>query len=225
VTKKLVLLFYTRAIDSTMLVTLGTLASAQSQGTEATAKACTHLLNYCATHPNAVIRYTASGMILHLHSADAAYLSEAKARSQAGGIFFLSSPLANPTCTPEPNDPPPPTNGALHILSSIMPMVLSSATEANLGALFYNAKDACMLCTTLTDMGHPQPATPIQIDNAVATGISNDNVKQRRSKAINMRFYWIKDRVKHGEFLIHWRKGLDNAADYFTNQSINTKIT
>jgi hypothetical protein len=150
-----------------------------------------------------------------LHS-DASYLSEAKARSRAGGIFFLSSPLANPTCAPEPNDPPPPTNGALHILSSIMPMVLSSATEAELGALFYNAKDACMLRTTLTEMGHPQPATPIQTDNAVAAGISNDNVKQRRSKAIDMRFYWIKDRVKNGEFLIHWRKGIDNAADYFT---------
>jgi hypothetical protein len=78
------LLFYARAIDSTMLIALGTLPSAQSQGTKATAKACTHLLNYCATHPNAVIRYTASGMILHLHS-DASYLSEAKAWSRAGG--------------------------------------------------------------------------------------------------------------------------------------------
>jgi hypothetical protein len=45
------LLFYACAINSTMLVALGTLASAQSQGTEATAKACTpHLLNYCAKH-------------------------------------------------------------------------------------------------------------------------------------------------------------------------------
>jgi hypothetical protein len=69
-----------------------------------------------------------------------------------------------------------------------MPMVLSSATEAELGALFYNAKDACMLRSTLTEMGHPQPATPIQTDDAVAAGISNDSAKQRRSKAIDMRF-------------------------------------
>jgi hypothetical protein len=209
------LLYYARAIDSTMLVALGSLASAQTHGTEATAKACTHLLNYCATHPDAVIRYHASGMVLHLHS-DASYLSEPKARSQAGGIFFLSSPLSDPTQAPAPTDTPPPSNGALHILSSIMPMVLSSATEAELGALFYNAKEACMLRTTLSEMGHPQPATPIQTDNAVASGIANDKVKQRRSKAIDMRFYWIKDRVKNGEFLIHWRKGIDNDADYFT---------
>ena len=50
-----VLLFYARAVDSTMLVALGTLASAQSKGTEATAQAATQLLNYCATHPDAVV--------------------------------------------------------------------------------------------------------------------------------------------------------------------------
>jgi hypothetical protein len=97
-------------------------------------------------------------------------------------------------------------------------MVLSSATKAELlGALFYNAKkDACMLRTTLSEMGHPQPATPIQTNNAVAAGIADDTVKQCQSKAINMRFYWIKDRMKNGEFLIDWRKGLDNAVNYFT---------
>jgi hypothetical protein len=155
-------------------------------------------------------------MILHLHS-DASYLSKVEARSRAGDIFFLSSPLANPTRAPEPADPPPPTNGALHIFSSIMPMVLFSATEAKLGTLFYNTKDACVLhTTTLSEICHPQPATPIQTDNAVAAGITNDTVKQHRSKAINMQFYWIKDHVKNGEFLIHWRKGIDNVADYFT---------
>ena len=78
------------------------------------------------------------------------------------------------------------------------------------------AKYACMLRTTLSEMGHPQPATAIQTDNAVASGIANDKVKQRRSKAIDMRFYWIKDHVKNGELLIHWRQGIDNNADYFT---------
>ena len=35
-----VLLYYGRAVDSTILVTLGTLAAAQAQGTQATAEAC-----------------------------------------------------------------------------------------------------------------------------------------------------------------------------------------
>ena len=65
-------------------------------------------------------------------------------------------------------------------------------------------------------MGHPQPPTPIQADNACAVGIANDTVKQKRSKAIDMRFYWVRDRVRQNQFIIYWQKGSDNVADYFT---------
>jgi hypothetical protein len=41
------------------------------------------------THQDAIITYRASNMILAAHS-DASYLSETKARSRAGGHFFLS---------------------------------------------------------------------------------------------------------------------------------------
>jgi hypothetical protein len=198
-----------------MLVAIGSLASSQTNGTEATTIAVTQLLNYCATHPAAVLRFHASGMILHVHS-DASYLSEQKARSRAGGFFFLSNPLADPLRAPDPDATPPPSNGAVHVHSSVMSSVLSSATEAKLGTLFLNGKEAAMLRTTLEDMGHPQPATPIQTDNACAAGICNETVKQRRSKAVDMRFYWVHDRVKQGHFLVHWRKGADNLADYFT---------
>ena len=187
----------------------------KQNGTAATTIAITQLLNYCAAHPDAVLRFHASAMILHGHS-DASYLSEKKARSRSGGIFFLSSPLADPLTAPTPDSAPPPLNGAVHVHSSIMSVVLSSATEAEFGALFYNGKEAAMLRTILHDMGHLQPATPIQTDNACAAGITNGTVKQQRSKAMDIRFYWIKDRVKQGQFLVHWRRGTDNLADYFT---------
>ncbi len=80
-----VLLYYACALDLTMLIALGSLAVAQTEGTQATMEACTQLLNYAATHPDdAVLQYTTSNMILHIHS-DASYLSEIKARSCAGG--------------------------------------------------------------------------------------------------------------------------------------------
>jgi predicted transposase YdaD len=41
-------------------------------------------------------------------------------------------------------------------------------------------------------------------------------MKQRRSKAIDMRFYWIRDRVRQGKFIIYWRHRALNKADYFT---------
>jgi hypothetical protein len=204
------LLYYARTIDSTMLVCLGTLAAAQTKGTAATTQACTQLLNYAATHPDAVIHYTASDMILKLHS-DASYLSEPEARSRVGGFHYLGN--NQPIIA---GDPPEPPNGAILVVSSIMKMVVASAAEAELGALFFNGQEATTLRTTLLELGHPQPATPMQTDNVTAAGIANNTVKQRRSKAVDMRFYWIRDRVRQGQFLIHWKPGTDNYADYFT---------
>jgi predicted transposase YdaD len=74
----------------------------------------------------------------------------------------------------------------------------------------------CDMRTTLEELGHPQPATPMVTDNSTAAGIANDTVKQKRSKAIDMRFYWVRDRVRQGQFHIYWRKGALNKADYFT---------
>jgi hypothetical protein len=72
------LLYYARSVDPTMLPAIGTIAAQQAHGTEATAAAVTHLLDYTATHPNATIRYQASDMILKIHST-ASYLSETQA--------------------------------------------------------------------------------------------------------------------------------------------------
>jgi hypothetical protein len=208
-----VLLFYARAVDCTMLVALGTLATAKT--TQATAQGITQLLNYAATHPDAIITYHASDMALHVHS-DASYQSESLSRSRAGGYFFLSSSAPTHTTTINPNAPPPPHNGPVHVPCTILKVVVSSAAEAELGALFHNGKEAAWLRTTLDDMGHPQTATPMQTDNSCAAGIANGTVKQRRSKAIDMRFYWVRDRVRQNQFNVHWRRGVDNLADYFT---------
>jgi len=107
-----VLLYYARAIDYTMLPALGSLAAAQSKATETTAKACTKLLNYAATHPDAVVRYHKSRMILQIHS-DTSYLSETEARSRAGGFFYLGDNMDKSS----PDAPPPTLNGAIHINS------------------------------------------------------------------------------------------------------------
>eukprot|EP00957_Ditylum_brightwellii_P075610 5746634-Ditylum_brightwellii.AAC.1 len=66
-----------------MLVALGTIVAVQNQGTQNTADAVEHLLDYCTSHPDVVIRYCPSDMILRVHS-NASYLSEPKARSRAG---------------------------------------------------------------------------------------------------------------------------------------------
>jgi hypothetical protein len=202
------LLFYARAIDSTLLTAIGELATEQSEGTQNTMTKLAQLLNYCATHPSATIRFTASDMILAVES-DASYLSVIKARSRAAGYFYLTNKPTTPTESLKPN-------GAIHVLCHIMREVLSSAAKAELGALFHNGKEACPLRIALEEMGHPQPATPMATDNNTASGIATDTVKQKRSKAIDMRFYWIRDRGRQGHFKIYWSKGQTNGADYFS---------
>jgi hypothetical protein len=97
-----------------------------------------------------------------------------------------------------------------------MKNVLSSAAEAEIAALFENAKKATVLQTTLMEMGYTQPVTPIQTDNSTACSFANDTIKQQRSRAIDMRFYWVRDRVKQGHFYIYWGPGKFNLADYYT---------
>ena len=209
------LLYYARAIDSTMLPAIGTLATQQSSPTTATMNAITHLLNYCATHPEATLQYIASDMILHVES-DASYLSETKGRSRAAGIHYLTCRSPTPTSPPDANSPEPPSNGALFVHCQILKEVLSSAAEAELAALFHNSKEAYAIRNVLTELGHSQPPTPIITDNSTASGIVNDTMKQKRSKAMDMRFYWVRDRVRQGQFIVYWKKGSLNRADYFT---------
>jgi hypothetical protein len=169
------------------------------------------LLNYCATHPDAVVRFVACDMILHVDS-DASYLTAPKSRSRAGGYHYLSN---YPASTSSDTDTLT-ANGAINILCITMKEVLASAAEAELGALFHNAREACPMRTTLDEMGHKQPATTIITDNSTAAGIANDTVKQKRSKANTMRHYWVRDRREQGQFIIKWQKGILNRADYFT---------
>ena len=62
------LLYYSRAIDSNMLMVINTISSAQATGKTATVDAITRLLDYANTYPNAKIRYNVSQMILRIHS-------------------------------------------------------------------------------------------------------------------------------------------------------------
>ena len=205
-------LYYALAIDNTMLVALGTIAGQQANPTTATMAAADWLLDYAATHPLAKLRYTTSGMQLYAHS-DASYLSEAHARSRAAGYYYLSDKPLDPTLPPAT---PPPLNGALHVVSKIMRNVLGSAAEAEIAAAYLTARESVPIRTTLAELGHPQSPTPIQVDNTTCAGFANDTIKQKRTKSIDMNYYWLQDRTRLGQFLVYWRAGCTNYADYHT---------
>ena len=196
------LLYYARAVDPTILVALSAIAAQQSKPTETTMAKVKQLLQYCASQEEAILTYRASDMILAVHS-DAGYLSEPQARSRVGGHFFLSN-----------NMPYPPNNGAILNVAQIIKAVMSSAAEAELGGLYINAKEAIYIRNILTEMGHPQPPTPLQTDNSTAEGVVNHTVQPKRTKSMDMRFYWLRDRaVNQKQFRIYWRPGKTNLAD------------
>eukprot|EP00957_Ditylum_brightwellii_P207535 15353414-Ditylum_brightwellii.AAC.1 len=137
-------------------------------------------------------------MILAVHS-DASYLSESKARSRAAGHFYLVK------CNNEDYN-----SVVVLTLSTIIRHVVVSASEAKLTALFYNIREAVPLCITLEEMGHPQAPTPLITDNNTA----HRTMTPKRSKAINMRFHWLRCREAQQQFHIKWKKRGSNKADY-----------
>jgi len=143
-------------------------------------------------------------MTLAVHS-DASYLSEPKARSRAGGHFFLSSNAAIPR-----------NNGAVLNIAHIIKHVMTSATEAELAALYIMAREAVYIRIILEEMGHKQPPTPLQTDNSMAEAVINGKIAPKRTKAMDMRFHWLRDRECQEQFRIYWRPGKLNYADYWT---------
>jgi hypothetical protein len=110
----------------------------------------------------------------------------------------------------------PLSNGPLLCHTTVLKHVVSSVAEAEFGALFVNAKEGTITRTILSEMGHNQDATDITTDNTTAYGIINNTVQQKRSKAMDMRFYWVKDRVEQTQFNVGWTPGNTNLGDYFT---------
>ena len=142
-------------------------------------------------------------MILSCES-DAAYLVAPKSRSRAGGYHYLGNKAGTQF------------NGPIYVLAKIIKAVMGSAAEAEVGGLYMNALELSPMRTTLEELDHPQPPTPLKTDNSTVDGIMNKTIKQRQSKAMDKRFYWLQDRVEQGEFRVFWAPGKYNLADYFT---------
>jgi hypothetical protein len=119
-------------------------------------------------------------MMLKIDS-DAAYLVQPEARSCAGGYHYLSSKYGTLF------------NETIIVLAKMIKNVMASAAEAEVAGLFLNAQEGVSERNCLIEMGHSQPPTPIRTDNTTARGIVTGTIKQKRSKAIDMRFYWLKD--------------------------------
>ena len=99
---------------------------------------------------------------------------------------------------------------------------MASAAEAEYGALFLNGQAAVPIRTTLIEMYHTQPPTPIQVENPTAMVIANKRIKQKRSKAMDMRFHWIQDIILQEHFNVFWKPGPTNLGYYHSKHHPTT---
>ena len=82
------------------------------------------------------------------------------------------------------------------------------------------AREAVYIRIILDEMGHKQPPTPIQTDNAMADAVINSKITPKRTKAMDMRFHWLRDRECQDQFRFYWRPGRMNYADYWTKHHL-----
>lgn len=137
---------------------------------------------YCspATHPEALVRFDASSMVIDVHTGASSYLSKAHYRSCSSCKFFLSSSLLSSAASVQRSYP--------HAVLEHAGCVCLCHRGGHWRKCFM---EVAWLRTALVDKGHAS----IQTNYACAAGIVKYNIKQR-SKAIVMRFYWVRDRER-----------------------------
>ena len=69
---------------------------------------------------------------------------------------------------------------------------MTSAAEAELGALFIIAKEMIPILQTISEMGWPEPPHPLKTNNSTAEGIVNNTIVPLKIKSMDLRFHWLR---------------------------------
>jgi hypothetical protein len=233
------LLFYARALDLFVLIAVCQLSSHQSNSTQHDLSSAHRLINHVSSQRNPHKTIHPSSMALWCCT-DASYLSRPKSGSVAGCSVGLGDPpsyLLNPPPEsrrqsfktkqtlirasrliqfhPSVTSPTPITHNApLHAFCQRIPVVVASVAEAEYAAAFGRGQVLVELTLTLTSLGHPPPL--LFVDNECAIGLTTSSVRPKKSKSIEMRLDWLKERASQQFFCLVFIPGLINPADFFT---------
>ena len=153
-----------------MLTALSAIPPQQSKPSEKITKNTLIFLDYVATHPDAILYFQASKMILNVHS-NASYLTEQKIRNRARGGVFLSSNKENAE-----------NNCAILNVAKIMKHLISSAEETRIGSLLINTRQTIPARQAAEEMGHTKPPAPVQTINTTSLGFVTKSLNQKATK-------------------------------------------
>jgi hypothetical protein len=190
--------------DSPILTAVSNLATELPNRQRSILPKMDRILGHLLKFPDNKIRFHASDM-RYIVFGDISFNSISKGRSRAGGYGYFGwiEDLQR-------------LNGAVFTMSSVLDVVAASAAEGEYGAAYMVARHAVWMRAIARALGHPQPPTTIWCDNTCAVGLCNDTLKTARTKSIDLRFHWLRDRVRQQQFVVKWVKSDDNIADFFT---------
>ena len=118
--------------------------------------------------------YCSSKTVLADH-ADAGFHNKSKERIQEGAHIFLSDNHPEPMCI-EP----------LLTIAQNIRFVMTSAAQAELGALLITSKEMIPLQQILSEMGWPQSPSPVQTDKSIDEGIVNNTIVPQKIKSTGL---------------------------------------
>ncbi len=199
------LLYYAQAVNNKLLVALSAIAARKAKATFTIEQAVDLLLDYVATYPNDCIVYRASNMIICAH-ADTGFLNKINSCSRAGAHIYLLE-----------DNPFPQFYDSILSIAQIIKFVMALAAKSELAALFITAREMIPHNQILIAMGLPQPKSPIQMDNSTAPGVTNKTIVPRRSKMMDIQFWWLHCCASQDQFQYYWDAGTKNWANYHTN--------
>ena len=93
---------------------------------------------------------------------------------------------------------------------------MSSAGVTEVASSYLNCKAALPLRIALEEMGHPQPKTPVIVDNTSAQGLIKGTMTPKKAKGYDMRAAWLKCRKAQKQLDLIWGPGKTNLGDYHT---------
>jgi len=186
-------LFYATHGDWLLQPYVRAISDHQSQASERDRRACDRLLSYGHTHRNAVQRYYATDMIARA-SSDASHQSLDHSGSVVASYIHLVNRDSDDTFV----------NSPTATICRRSRTVCSAASETEYASLYETGCALMPVRTILAALDFPQETTTIYTDNLIAKNICARLVRPKRSKAIDMRYHWIRDRVDDKYFDVVW---------------------
>ena len=125
-------------------------------------------------------------MTLKSHS-DGSCPSVINDRSRVAGHFYFGDNDDGEPDRIEPNQ------GSMHQEFSVIKPAMASAAECETATPFINCQTAIVTRTTAMEVGHEQPATPTQVDNATTYNYVCGALQQKCSKSFDMKLHCLRD--------------------------------